>query len=59
LIEKQKCKCPRCKISFVTGDTMEVDHILSLSKRGKDVYTNLQLLHRECHLQKTKEDLTT
>jgi RNA-directed DNA polymerase len=46
-----------CKAAFITGDTMEVDHIIPKSKGGKDEYSNLQLLHRQCHVEKTKKDL--
>jgi RNA-directed DNA polymerase len=35
---------------------MEVDHILPLSKGGKDEHKNLQLLHRHCHDKKTAND---
>lgn len=35
---------------------MEVDHINPTQKGGKDVYSNLQLLHLSCHVQKTKID---
>ena len=32
---------------------MEVDHIILRSKGGLDRYDNLQLLHRQCHVNKT------
>jgi len=35
---------------------MEVDHIVPRSKKGKDVYSNLQLLHTHCHHIKTAID---
>jgi RNA-directed DNA polymerase len=35
---------------------MEVDHIIPLAIGGKDVFHNLQLLHRHCHDQKTARD---
>jgi RNA-directed DNA polymerase len=35
---------------------MEVDHILPISRGGKDEYKNLQLLHRHCHDNKTASD---
>ncbi len=31
---------------------VQVDHIVPLSKGGKDQYNNLQLLHTECHIKK-------
>ncbi|MDB9540997.1 group II intron reverse transcriptase/maturase [Anabaenopsis arnoldii] len=56
LLKKQKGKCPECGHYFRDGDVMEVDHILPLSKGGKDEYKNLQLLHRHCHDKKTASD---
>ncbi|MDH6107235.1 HNH endonuclease, partial [Anabaenopsis tanganyikae CS-531] len=53
---RQKGKCPECGHYFRDGDVMEVDHILPLSKGGKDEYKNLQLLHRHCHDKKTASD---
>ncbi len=35
---------------------MEMDHIIPLSRGGKDEYKNLQLLHRHCHDTKTALD---
>lgn len=36
---------------------MEVDHTIPRSKGGLDKYSNLQLLHRQCHTNKTAKDL--
>jgi group II intron reverse transcriptase/maturase len=57
LLLRQQGKCTLCKVAFITGDTMEVDHIIPKSKGGKDEYSNIQLLHRQCHVEKTKKDL--
>nr|YP_010987484.1 reverse transcriptase intron maturase and HNH endonuclease [Hydrocytium acuminatum]WOR09529.1 reverse transcriptase intron maturase and HNH endonuclease [Hydrocytium acuminatum] len=57
LLLRQGGKCTSCKVAFRTGDGMEVDHIIPISKGGKDEYINLQLLHRQCHVEKTKKDL--
>lgn len=43
-------------MQFQYGDVMEVDHIIPRVTGGKDVYTNLQLLHRHCHQLKSLED---
>ncbi len=56
LLKRQKGKCPECGHYFRDGDVMEVDHILPISKAGKDEYKNLQLLHRHCHDKKTTSD---
>ena len=56
LLKMQKGKCPECGHYFRDDDVMEVDHILPISKGGKDEYKNLQLLHRHCHDKKTTSD---
>lgn len=59
LLKRQFFKCQLCKRYFETFDQMEVDHVVPKQKGGKDEYKNLQLLHRECHVQKTKLDLSS
>ncbi len=56
LLKRQKGKCEQCGLTFRDGDKWEVDHILPLSKGGKDWYPNLQLLHKHCHDTKTASD---
>ena len=46
-----------CKKGFIPGDFMEVDHIVPRTSGGLDNYNNLQLLHRQCHVTKTKLEL--
>lgn len=58
LLKRQKGKCNICKKKFQLVDTMEVDHIIPRSQGGNDYYSNLQLLHRQCHVQKTTIDLS-
>lgn len=55
LLNKQKGSCPLCKTKFDTFDSKswEVDHIIPKSRGGKDKYSNLQLVHRACHIAKT------
>jgi len=55
LIKSQKGCCPYCKTPFLIDSVVEVDHIIPSSKGGKDVYSNLQLLHKHCHILKTRE----
>ena len=57
LYNRQFGKCSACNIKFQLGDSMEVDHIVPRSQGGLDRYTNLQLLHRQCHIEKTRKDL--
>jgi RNA-directed DNA polymerase len=56
LLTKQKGICKWCKEPFLFDDVLEVDHVTPRAKGGKDVYTNLQLLHRHCHDTKTSLD---
>jgi hypothetical protein len=56
LIKSQKGFCPYCKTPFLIDSVVEVDHIIPSSKGGKDVYSNLQLLHKHCHILKTREN---
>lgn len=56
LLKKQKGKCTHCGLFFRESDVLEIDHIIPKSKKGKDGYNNLQILHRHCHDVKTAED---
>jgi len=53
LLKYQKGKCRRCGLLFKSEDLMETDHIIPKHQGGKDSWSNLQLLHRHCHDQKT------
>lgn len=57
VLKKQKGKCPWCGLNFLEWDVMEEDHIIPRALGGKDEYKNLQLLHRHCHDEKTRNDL--
>ena len=56
LLKEQKGKCAHCGLYFREDDLIEVDHIIPKSQGGKDVYGNLQALHRHCHDSKTAQD---
>jgi RNA-directed DNA polymerase len=56
LLKKQKGKCTHCEMFFRESDVLEVDHKIPKSQGGKDIYDNLQLLHRHCHDTKTTND---
>ncbi|MGI0483632.1 group II intron reverse transcriptase/maturase, partial [Geminocystis sp. CENA526] len=56
LLKRQKGKCNHCGLNFKSEDLLEIDHIIPKSKGGKDVYNNLQVLHRHCHDDKTAKD---
>lgn len=56
LIKIQKGYCARCGTPFIPEDIIEVDHITPRTKGGSDRYTNLQALHKHCHIQKSRID---
>lgn len=56
LLKRQKGICTLCRTRFNLESVMEIDHILPKALGGKDYYTNLQLLHKHCHIQKTRID---
>lgn len=56
LLRMQQGKCPHCKTQLKHGDLTEIDHKIPRSKGGKDIYSNLQLLHKHCHNSKTAKD---
>ena len=56
LLEMQNGICTLCKYKFLDND-VEIDHIIPKALGGKDTYSNWQLVHKHCHINKTKQDL--
>jgi len=56
LLKQQAGKCRFCGLYFKDGDLLEKDHRIPLATGGKDMVTNLQLLHRHCHDTKTAQE---
>lgn len=56
LLKEQNGKCAWCDLHFKDGDLIGTDHKIPTSKGGKNEHSNLQLLHRHCHDQKTVND---
>lgn len=56
LIKGQYGLCAICKEPFTPMDAIEIDHIVPRSKRGSDKYSNLQALHKHCHVQKSSKE---
>ena len=50
----QEGKCAWCQTLISPFDIVEVDHIQPKAFNGKDKYNNLQILHRHCHIEKTR-----
>lgn len=57
LIRLQNGRCGICGVSFTPMDVIEADHIIPRSKEGPDKFSNLQALHKHCHVQKSRKDL--
>ena len=53
LIKQQYGLCGICRQAFTPMDVIEADHIIPRSKGGPDKYSNLQALHKHCHIQKS------
>ena len=58
LIKRQYGQCAICGDQFTPMDVIEADHIVSRSKGGSDKLSNLQALHKHCHIQKSHLDFT-
>lgn len=56
LLKQQGGKCAYCRLNFMDGDLLEIDHKVPKSLGGKDSLNNYQLLHRHCHDKKTAND---
>nr|YP_009184903.1 putative reverse transcriptase, intron maturase and HNH endonuclease [Jenufa minuta]ALO63006.1 putative reverse transcriptase, intron maturase and HNH endonuclease [Jenufa minuta] len=58
LLIRQNQRCAVChqELTSFDSNSWEVDHIIPRSKGGKDEYKNLQLVHKECHVKKTRSD---
>lgn len=52
LIKKQNNRCPLCDGSLFSHDEIEVDHIETIARGGKDEITNLQIVHKICNRRK-------
>lgn len=58
LIKTQYGQCTICQQSFLPMDIIEIDHIVPRAKGGSDQYKNLQVLHKHCHVQKSRHENT-
>jgi len=58
LIKFQKGNCAFCGVPFCSTDVIKADHRIHRSKGGLTKYSNLQTLHKHCHIQKSSIDLS-
>lgn len=49
LLKRQRGRCKICSQRFYPNDVWQVDHIKPRKDGGPDEFSNLQLLHKECH----------
>lgn len=57
LLQRQHGKCAHCGLLFKDErDLLEVDQVLPAARGGTYTYSNMQLLHRHCHDQKSASD---
>jgi len=56
MMKNQNYKCNICGSNFVLGERLEIDHIVPRSLGGSNKYDNLQLVHRICHVGKTRDE---
>lgn len=53
---RQQGFCNWCKTEMFYFDPLEIDHIIPVSIGGLRVFQNEQLLHKHCHVEKTRGD---
>ena len=58
LLKTQRNKCTLCGQNFSVADVnnWEIDHIVPRNKGGSGAYSNLQLLNKSCHIEKSRTD---
>ena len=49
VFKKQKGNCPNCNLPLCSEDTIHLHHVIPKHLGGSDRYSNLSLLHAECH----------
>ena len=53
VLQRDKSRCVLCGASASTGATLEIDHVIPISKGGDDSINNLQTLCYECNRGKS------
>lgn len=51
IVKAIKGKCPNCKQEITLETEWETHHIVQRSQGGKDIASNLMMLHPNCHRQ--------
>ena len=58
LIKDQNGRCGLCRDFFLPDDIIERDHIIPKHLGGKNIRSNVHAVHRYCHLNKTKAEIS-
>ena len=56
ILEAQGGKCTICGDEISCIEECDRDHIIPLAAGGKDEPDNIQIVHRHCHKEKTRND---
>jgi RNA-directed DNA polymerase len=56
IAQNQDHACPVCGETLYNGEELQKDHVQPRHKGGMERYDNYQLLHEDCHKQKTAVD---
>lgn len=56
LLRKQKGKCNHCNNPIRVMDVYEIDHIIPRFQGGRETLSNLQVLHKHCHHEKSSAE---
>lgn len=51
MAKKQNFVCPVCSQSLLNGEELHIHHILPREAGGEEKYSNLLLVHEDCHIQ--------
>lgn len=57
LLKRQSGKCTECGKYISQEDNIQRDRIIPLALGGKNKLDNMQVIHKQCHIEKTKKDL--
>ena len=59
LIQQQKGLCGICDQLFLPDDLIKRDHIIPIALGGLNNRSNVHVVHRQCHLNKTRHEMAT
>lgn len=57
LFNERQGICHLCQGKILVTESWDIEHIIPLSLGGEDAGDNLALAHKQCHRQKTRQDM--